>query len=166
MSSLPYGLPLVDLFKAIISGKNSEQQRAQFGDRVARLARPIILRIIREYAESSGNYHLLSLVDKFKDFRANQPSAPSRKLAKTPKPLLPEKERDYASILSVIDRLGRPAGTADLGKYRRRWLEYPPRNPASGHRNRLEEVLAAMTQEGVLSAIRTAKGAFMYTPSW
>ena len=159
-----YGLPLVGLFSAIISGKNSEQQRAQFGDRVVRLARPVILRIIRDYAESSGNFQLLSLLDRFKDFKANQPDAPSRRLPKTIKPLLPEKERDYASILSVIDKVGRPVGSADLGKYRRRWLEYPPRNSASGFRNRLEETLDSMVREGVLSAIRTAKGAFMYTP--
>jgi hypothetical protein len=84
-------------------------------------------------------------------------------LVKTIKPVLSDKERDYASILSVVERLGRPVGSADLGKYRRRWLEYPPRNPGSGFRNRLEEVLDMMTKEGVLTAIRTAKGAFVYT---
>jgi hypothetical protein len=158
------GLPLVALFRAIIAGKNSDEQRAQFGDRITRAARPIIVQVIRGYAESSGNYHLLSLLARFEGFKANQPTLPGRKIAKTVKPVLPEKERDYASILSVLERLGRPAGTADLGKYRRRWLEYPPRNPASGFRNRLEEVLDSMTKEGVLTAIRTAKGAFVYTP--
>ena len=158
-----YGLPLVSLFQAIISGKNSEQQRVQFGDRVTRTAKPIILQVIRRYAESSGNYHLLTLLNRFEGFKANQRTPPARRLVKSVKPVLPEKERDYASILSVVERLGRPAGTADLGKYRRRWLEYPPRNPASGFRNRLEEVLDAMTKEGVLTATRTAKGAFLYS---
>jgi hypothetical protein len=158
-----YGLPLVALFQAIISGKNSEMQRAEFGDRVAKAARPIIIQVIRAYAESSGNYHLLSLLNRFEGFRANQPT-PGRRVAKAVKPVLSDKERDYTSILAVLERLGRPAGTADLGRYRRRWLEYPPRNPATGFRNRLEEVLDSMTKEGVLTAIRTAKGAFLYSP--
>ena len=158
-----YGLPLVALFQAIISGKNSEQQRREFGDGAVRAARPIIVQTIRTYAEKSGNYHLLTLLNRFEGLRANQPT-PGLRPVRTQKPRLPEKERDYASILSVLERLGRPAGTADLGRYRRRWLEYPPRNPGSGYRNRLEEVLDAMTKEGVLSAIRTAKGAFVYAP--
>lgn len=159
-----YGLPLVGLFQAIIGGKNSEQQRAKFGDRVTRTARPIILRMIRGYAQSSGNYHLLTLLDRFEGFRGNQPTPQGRRPAKTVKPVLSEKERDFASILSVLERLGRPVGTADLGRFRRRWLEYPPRDPSSGFRSRLEEVLAAMTKEGVLTAIRTAKGAYLYVP--
>jgi len=158
-----YGLPLVRLFQAIIAGKNTEQQRQQFGDRTTRTARPIIVQTIRAYAESTGNYHLLSLLTRFEGFRANQPAVAGRRLAKTVKPRLPEKERDFASILAVIDRFDRPVGTPDLGKYRRRWLDYPPRNAASGHRNRLEEVLDMMTKEGVLTAIRTQKGAFVYT---
>ena len=158
-----YGLHLVQLFQAIISGQNTEQQRMRFGDRVTKLGRPIIVQTIRDYAQSSGNDRLLSLLEKFKDFRANQPT-PGRRAVKATRTRLPEKERDFASILSVLERLGRPAGSADLGRYRRRWLEYPPRNPASGFRNRLEEVLDAMTKEGVLTAIRTSKGAFVYAP--
>jgi hypothetical protein len=156
-----YGLPLADLFRSIIAGNNTAQQRAQFGDQVTRLARPIILRIIRQYAESSGNHRLLALLDKFQDLPANQPTP--RAAPRMPKPRLPAKERDYGSILAVLQRLGRPAGSADLGKYRRRWLEYPPRDPASGYPNRLQEVLAAMTEEGVLTPIRTSKGATLYT---
>jgi hypothetical protein len=53
-------------------------------------------------------------------------------------------------------------GTADLGRYRRRWLEYPPRDPASGHRNRLEETLASMVRDGVLKAVQTRSGATVY----
>ena len=102
-------------------------------------------------------------VDSFEGFKGNQPTAQGRKLMKTIKPRLPEKERDYASILAVIDRFDRPVGTPDLGKYRRRWLDYPPRNAASGHRNRLEEVLDMMVRDGVLTAIKTAKGAYVYT---
>ena len=76
---------------------------------------------------------------------------------------LTDQQRDYASILAVIDRLGRPVGTADLGKYRRRWLDYPPRDATPGYRNRLEEVLARMVTDGVLTAIRTRKGALVYS---
>ena len=158
-----YGVPLVGLFQSIIAGQNTQQQRVRFGDRVTKLARPIIVQVIRDYAQATKNYSLLSLLDKFKDFRANQPT-PGRRVVKTTRTRLPEKERDFASILSVLERLGRPAGSADLGRYRRRWLEYPPRNPASGFRNRLEEVLDAMTKEGVLRATRTIKGAFLYAP--
>ena len=64
----------------------------------------------------------------------------------------------------VVARLARPVGTADLGRYRRRWLGYPPRSPGGPHRNRLEEVLAAMVAAGVLTASRTRQGAFLYAP--
>jgi hypothetical protein len=53
-------------------------------------------------------------------------------------------------------------GTADLGRFRRHWLEYPPRDPSSGFRNRLEEVLAAMVRDGVLKAVQTRNGATVY----
>lgn len=38
------------------------------------------------------------------------------------------------------------------------------RNPSSGHRNRLEEVLAQMVEEGVLIATRTSRDALVYSP--
>jgi hypothetical protein len=74
------------------------------------------------------------------------------------------KAKDYTSILSVLDRLGRPAGTADLGRYRRRWLEYPPREPMPAYRNRLEEVIDKMIMDRVLVATRTKQGAYLYEP--
>jgi len=160
-----YPVNLTGLFQSMMAGENVAQQRKQFGDRTARVGRQIIVRTMEEYALSTGNHRLLRLLDQFKDFKANQPSPPRRTLAKPAKPqLAPGKEKDFASILSVIDKLGRPAGTADLGKYRRRWLDYPPREAASGHRNRLEEVLDLMVREGVLRAIKTPKGAFQYEP--
>jgi len=78
------------------------------------------------------------------------------------KVVLSDKQRDYASIISVLDRLGRPVGSGDLGKFRRRWLEYPPRDASSGYRNRLEEVLAQMVADRVLTANRTRQGAWVY----
>jgi hypothetical protein len=148
----------------MINGRNRDAQRAQFGDTATRQGRPLVVQTIKDYAQASGNYHLLSVLRRFEDFRPNMPTAPARQQAKVMKPILPERERDYGSIVSVLDRLGRPVGTADLGRFRRRWLEYPPRDPSSGHRNRLEEVLAAMVRDGVLRALPTAKGAVIYGP--
>ncbi len=159
-----YNLPLVDIFHAIMAGERSDDQRRRFGDRTTRMGRKAIVSTIRSYAESTGNYALLNLLQKFEDPQPNMPTPARRQAVKVVRPVLSDKERDYASILSVIDRLGRPAGSADLGRFRRRWLEYPPRDPTSSHRNRLEEVLAAMTRDGVLRATRTAAGAFVYTP--
>jgi hypothetical protein len=158
-----YGLPLSGIFAAIIAGKNSEQQRAEFGDRTAREARPIIVRIIRDYAQSTDNYQLLALVDRFQDFRANQPSPPSRQTPKTARPVLSPQERDYQSILQVIDRYqGQPVGTAQLGSYRSRWLSYPPRTADSVHRNRLDDTLARMVRDGVLRTVAGNQGGLRY----
>jgi len=159
-----YPINLVGLFQSILAGQNSDQQRKQFGDRAARIGRQVIVQTIQEYAEATGNYLLLRLLDQFKDFRANKPSPARRTVAKVSKPQRSEKERDFSSILAVIDKLGRPVGTADLGKYRRRWLEYAPRDPNSGFKNRLEETLVSMVREGVLRALQTQKGAFVYEP--
>jgi len=78
--------------------------------------------------------------------------------------VLTDRERDYRSIADVVARFERPVGSADLDRFRRRWLEYPPRNAASGYRNRLEEVLAAMVKDGVLRATQRAGGATVYSP--
>jgi hypothetical protein len=82
------------------------------------MGRQVIFQSVREYAESSGSYGLLNLLKRFED-RTTTPVRPQMK------PVLSEKERDYASIVAVLDKLGRPVGSTDLGKYRRRWLEYP-----------------------------------------
>ncbi len=155
-----YGLPLVDVFQAMLSGQKSEALRKAYGDRAARTARQVILQTIEGYARQSENYALMRLVQRF------QAGEPNRATSPPPRPKLePGKEKDFASIVSVIDRLGRPyIGSSELGKYRRRWLEYPPRDPSSDYRNRLEEVLALMVQDGVLKAAKTAKGAWIYSP--
>ena len=161
-----YPIPLVALFRAIISGQRTEEQARRFGDRPSRVGRQVIIQTIQQYAQSTGNHHLLQMLERFKDFRSNQPMPPKRKPTKTVKPKLePGKDKDFTSIVSVIDKLGgRPVGSADLGRYRRRWLEYPPRDAASGFKNRLEEVLSNMVREGVLRASRTTKGATLYLP--
>ena len=50
----------------------------------------------------------------------------------------------------MIERSGRQANLAVLGKLRRRWLERSPRDPNSPYPNRLADVLARMVQDGVL----------------
>lgn len=157
---LAYGLPLADFFQSMLSGKRSDALRQMFGDRTARTARQVVLQTIQDYATETENYALLRLLAKMKE---GEPAAQRMAVPTKPK-LQPGKEKDFASIIAVIDRFDRPVGTADLGRYRRRWLEYPPRDASSGHRNRLEEVLATMTREGVLTATRTNKGAFVYSP--
>ena len=144
----------------MLAGQRSDALRAYFGDRPARLARQVIVQTIEEFAKETENYTLLRLLLRF---TAGEPASTPRQ--PRPTQLRPGKKKDFASIISVIDRLGRHyVGSSDLGKYRRRWLDYPPRDPSSGYRNRLEEVLAMMAKEGVLKATMTGKGATIYSP--
>lgn len=157
-----YGLPLVAVFQAMLAGQRSDALRQTYGDRAARTARQVVIQTIEDYARQTDNHALLRLLQRF---QTGEPASAPRQPPKSAVPKLePGKEKDFASIIAVIDRFHRPVGSADLGRYRRRWLNYPPRNPAGGYRNRLEEVLAAMTQEGVLKATRTASGATVYSP--
>ena len=156
-------LPLEQLFLSMMGGMRGDEQRKAFGDRTTRMARKVIIETIKSYAETSRNFTLLNMLSRFEDYHGSQPMPPKRQPPKVAKPVLSDKERDYGSIINVVDRLGRPVGSADLGRYRRRWLDYPPRDPSSGFRNRLEETLAAMTRDGVLRATRTAAGAFVYS---
>jgi hypothetical protein len=160
-----YPLRLVDQFRAILAGQTVAQQRKSFGDRTARVGRQVIIQSIEEYARSSENYLLMRLLNRLKATPSGESQPPQRmQITAAPKPVLTDRQRDYASILAVLDKLGRPVGSADLGRYRRRWLEYPPRDAGSGHRNRLEEVLAHMVRDGVLRAVATGRGAFVYQP--
>jgi len=156
-----YPLPLGDVFRAILAGQNTEELRGRYGDRRARLARQVIKQTVEEYGRSTGNYRLLNQLRRLQEPGV---SAQATKTATVTAMKLPDKDRDYMSIVNVIDRLDRPVGSADLGKYRRRWLDYPPRNPLAGYSNRLEEVLAQMVQDGVLRAETTSKGATVYSP--
>ena len=47
-------------------------------------------------------------------------------------------------------------------KYRRRWVDYPPRTQEAGYKNRLEEVLALATREGVLRLLTGPAGGKVY----
>ena len=86
------------------------------------------MQTIREYAEKSGNFALLNLLRRFEGFQANRPVPVGRRPARTVQPVLSDQERDYASIMAVLDRLHAPAG-------RRRLWEVPEalaRLPATG----------------------------------
>ncbi len=159
-----YGFPLVALFRAIMSGVSNEEQRRRFGDRKTRAARQAIVQTVEEYARSTGNATLLHLLDRLKNPAGKGGEPVPTRHRTPPTPVLSDRERDYRSLASVVARFNHPIGTAQFGSYRRRWLEYPPRNPSSGHRNRLEEVLAAMVADGVLRAIPTGHGATVYAP--
>jgi hypothetical protein len=124
------GLPRVQLFQAIVGGMSVEEQRRRFGDRAARAGRQEIIRVIESYARSSGNLRLLNMLRKLQGGADHQAAAPARDV----RPVLSDKKRDYSSIASVVARFDRPVGSADLGKSRRRWLEYPPRVAGSGSR--------------------------------
>ena len=95
------------------------------------------MQTIKDYARRSGDDKLMGLVSKLDQPR----SVPAASSAKAQPATVSPKDRDFASILAVIDRLDRPVGSADLGRLRRRWLEYPPRGEITGvhHRNRLED---------------------------
>lgn len=151
---IPYGLPLVDLFKAILAGKPTREQVKQFGEQKTRLGREVIKQTIQDYAEQTGNQKLLGLLR-----RMNEPE-PAKEAPKK----LPAQERDYRSITSVIARFDHPIGLAELGRFRRRWLEYPPREKGSGYRNRLHEIMARMVRDEVLQAKKGASGATLYEP--
>ena len=151
-----YGIPLAALFQAIMEGMTVNDQRREFGDWATRRGRGIIRQAIEEYARLSGNYYLGNLVRKLTD--------PRERPVEQKLPVLSDQERDYRSIASVVARFDRPVGSADLGRFRRRWLEFPPRTKNSTHRNRLEDVLAQMVSDGVLNAKRGIAGGQTYSP--
>jgi len=146
-------LPLLDLFHSIIAGEGTRVQRSRFGRRTSDAGRKRIMELIRQYAQRTGNWSLLRLASRFEDFDATKPDTrvQSTRLAKPVKPKYPPDEQDYRSVVDVIERSGRAANLAILGRLRRRWLERPPRDPNSPHANRLTDVLARMIGDGVLS---------------
>ena len=159
-----YDLPLVDLFNDMMAGMRTAEQRRKYGERAAKFSREFIIQTVKNYAQQSGNYALLNMLTRFADYNPSKPMQPKRKLQKSVKPQLSEKQKDYASIIAVIEKLGRPVGTADLGKYRRRWLDYAPREPNSPYKNRLDATLAAMVEDGVLTRTPTGRGGYAYSP--
>ncbi len=143
-------IPLVDLFHSMMRGDGT---RPKFGRQAADAGRKIIRDVIRQYAISTDNRRLLSMIDP----KPKQPKPPR-------KPDLPPDERDYRSIVSVMARNEQRATLSILGKARRRWLEWAPRDPGSPHPNRLADVLANMVRDGVLVEKKTRAGGRVFLP--
>jgi hypothetical protein len=108
----------------------------------------MIVQTISQYAQQTGNWSLLHLLDRIQnpDVRQQQLPAPE-----SPEPELSPVERDFRSIVDVLEKNGRSVSMAVLGKSRRRWMERPPRDPSSPQPNRLADVLARMMADGVLT---------------
>jgi hypothetical protein len=158
-------LPLVALFGSILSGEGTRVQRAKFGHKTADEGRRVIVNTLWQYARSAENWQLLRLLQRIQaDATMPRQAHPQPKPAPAPKPKLPPDEQDYRSIVDVMERSGRQATMAILGKLRRRWLERPPRDPSSPHRNRLADVLARMVSDGILTQTTTRWGGALYVP--
>jgi hypothetical protein len=143
------GLSLADLFLSILKGEGTRLQRSRFGHALADIGRKQIVQTIHKYAQKSQNWSLLGLLDRIqnpdtaKPVNRQQPPRP-------PKPNVSPDEQDYRSIVQVLERNGRSVSMAILGRDRRRWMEWPPRDPGSRQPNRLADVLARMVADGVL----------------
>ena len=145
-------MPLADLFLSILQGEGTRVQRSRFGHSIADTGRKVIVQTISQYAQQTGNWSLLNLLDRI------QNPEPVRQQPPAPEPSEPElspDERDFRSIVDVLEKNNRSVSMAVLGKARRRWLERPPRDPNSPQPNRLNDVLARMVQDGVLTKVGT-----------
>ena len=146
-------MPLADLFLSILRGEGTRTQRQHFGHAKADTMRRIIVQVVEQYARQTQNWHLMRLLDRFRDFSGNRPD-PARRQPRPPKPskpVYPPDEQDYRSIVDVLEKHGKSVSMMVFGKVRRRWLERPPRDPSSPHQNRLADVLARMLADGVLT---------------
>ena len=81
------GMPFADLFVSILKAKGLGSQRSRFGHARADSMRKIIVQTIEQYAQRTQNWHLLRLMDRFRDFQGNQsdparPSSPDRRSPK------------------------------------------------------------------------------------
>ncbi len=142
-------MPLADLFMSILRGEGTRVQRSRFGYTAADAGRRIIVQTISLYARQTHNWSLLHLIDRIQ----NPDAAPVRQQPPQPRPPQPQwsnEERDYRSVVDVLEKNNRSVSMAVLGKVRRRWLERQPRDPSSPHPNRLADVLARMVIDGVL----------------
>ena len=123
-------MPLADLFLSILQGEGTRIQRSRFGHSVADTGRKMIVQTISQYAQQTGNWSLLNLLDRIQnpDPVSQQPPAPEPS-----EPELSPDERDFRSIVDVLEKNNRSVSMAVLGKSRRRWMERPPRDPNSSY---------------------------------
>ena len=150
-------MPLVDLFHAVLNGTGTRDQRRRFGHTTADRGRKLIYDTLVAYSRSSGNRHLENLLTKFRDFKATLADPNSRRAQQKTQPVRPPvvilspQERDFRSIVQVVQRHGGRASLAVLGSQRARWLGRSPRDPSSSAKTRLHDVLDQMVQSGVLA---------------
>ena len=109
-------LNLVDLFKSILRGEGTRIQRQTFGYDRADAGRKAIVQTIQRYAHDTQNWHLLRLLDRFRDFSANRPDPGRKKVEKKPKSprsTLSPDEADYRSIVQVLEKHDRSVSMTD-----------------------------------------------------
>ena len=95
------------MFMGMLQGEKTDHQRRVYGDNKARTGREIILQTIEQYARSIGNHFLLRQVEMLRGHNPTKPLPPRRSAPKVTQPKRePGKESDFASIVSVIERLG------------------------------------------------------------
>ena len=103
------GIDLAGLFQSILNQEGTRVQRQKFGHNAADWGRKIIVKTITDYAHQTQNWHLLNLLDKFKDFTGSK-ADPSRQRQRKgkPRPKLSSDpiERDYQSIVGLVQQLG------------------------------------------------------------
>ena len=71
------GIDLAGLFQSILNQEGTRVQRQKFGHNAADRGRKIIVKTITDYAHQTQNWHLLNLLDRFKDFTGSK-ADPSR----------------------------------------------------------------------------------------
>ena len=106
-----------------------------------------------QYSMTSGNHQLQDLLSKFKEIQGEQARREKSGTPKAPKPQtqISPQERDFRSIVQVLERNGQRVSMLQLGSQRSRWLGGPPRDPSSPHKSRLHDVLDQMVKAGVLA---------------
>ena len=79
-------LKLVDLFHSMLDKEGGEVQRQRFGATQAAVGRHMIIQTIERYAQATQNWHMLRLLDRFRECfpsRFAPPQSPKRKPAVT-----------------------------------------------------------------------------------
>ena len=70
-------LNLVDLFHSLLNKEGSEVQSRRFGMSKVATGRHMIIKTIEQYAQATQNWHLLRLLDRFREKYPNRFAAPA-----------------------------------------------------------------------------------------
>ena len=76
-------LHLVDLFYSILNGEGSEVQSRRFGMPQVTTGRRMIVQTIERYAQTTQNWHLLRLLDRFRERFPNRFAEPNKSRRRT-----------------------------------------------------------------------------------